>query len=234
MSFPTTSAAPWSVRESQDFDSYLQRGLGLPAALLMEDAGGALAREALRRAREGGLDRILVLVGPGNNGGDGWVAARHLLGQYPVQVFQPLGAPRRSPGREAFAAGRAAGVPFGKDSLDTFAPSSTTLIVDALFGIGLSRPIEGSLAELLKRIQGIGCPVLAADLPSGLDGDEGQCLGRALPARWTLSFVAPKQGFTRGEGPRLVGEVGIATIGVSREFAEAWRRKRRDSGPPSA
>lgn len=155
---------------------------------LMERAGAAVATMAQRMPGTG-KGPVLIIAGPGNNGGDGLVAA-HLLRNQGVDVTV---------------------VRAGKDGLPD---RDWTLAIDALFGIGLARPIEGSLADLVGRINALPCPVLAIDIPSGLCADTGRILGTAVRATSTLSFIAGKPGLYTLDGPDHCGEVVVDAIGV--------------------
>jgi hydroxyethylthiazole kinase-like uncharacterized protein yjeF len=191
---------------------------GIPGIVLMEAAGRAVARAAMRRFRP---LRTLVLAGPGNNGGDGWVAARLLEDAgWPVAVA-PMAPPR--PGSDAALAAarwRGAVVPFS-----TAEAARAGLVVDAVFGAGLSKPVEGRAAEVLGAIR---APVLAVDVPSGLDGATGEVLGTAPQAALTVTFFRRKPGHLLLPGRRLCGVTLLADIGlpssVLREVApRAWR-----------
>ncbi len=226
----------WSCAEAAALDAWLQSQAGIPAPLLMENAGAALADRIRRRAGERNCRRVLVVAGPGNNGGDGLVAARQLLGELDLGVVLPLGRPREDPASPAFLALRAAeslAVPTAA-SLEPAALGPEVLVVDALFGTGLSRPLSGTAAEVVAAITAAEAPVLAVDIPSGLDGDRGVVLGAAVRADWTLTFVGPKHGFVRGVGPEHCGEVEVAGIGVSTAFTEAWLDRHRSEGGPPA
>lgn len=231
---PSPSAA-WTVAEAQEFDRHLQEHCRVPAGLLMENAGRALALEALAAARQFSCGRLLFLVGPGNNGGDALVAARqvHLTEGIDLELWAPLGTPFQAGSPAATAYEAACGVGLRAPStLPDARLGRRPLVVDGLFGVGLSRPLEGGAAAAVERVRVSGAPVLAVDLPSGLDGDSGEILGTALPAWRTLTFVGPKQGCLRGEGPALSGELCTAGIGVSDEFAAAWLARRRGGTAP--
>lgn len=227
---PSQAGLAWSGAEAREFDAWLQQELGLPAAHLMENAAAGLANSLLQISAEQGFTRILLLCGPGHNGGDGLTAARQLHGGgLDLRLALPLGLPK--PGSlpaAALAVLDRLGLrpePAGTPLADLLA--GRELVVDALFGLGLDRPLEGSARDLIQGLNASRLPVLAVDLPSGLDATTGAVWGAAVRAGWTLSFVGPKQGFQRGEGPALTGQVRIAGIGVAAEFAEAWLRARR-------
>jgi hydroxyethylthiazole kinase-like uncharacterized protein yjeF len=178
--------------------------LGIPGVVLMEAAGRAVARAVMRRFRP---VRTLVLAGPGNNGGDGWVAARLLeAAGWPVAVA-PL-APPRPGGDAALAAAR------WKGPVAAFSAAEVRragLVIDAVFGAGLSKPVEGAVAEVLAAAAG---PVVAVDVPSGLDGATGQVLGFAPRAALTVTFFRRKPGHLLLPGRELCGELVLAEIGL--------------------
>lgn len=154
---------------------------------LMERAGLAAADFA-QRLLQGRRAPVLVMAGPGNNGGDARVMAR-VLQQRSVAVV---------------VVGPGDAVPTGNYSL----------VVDGLFGVGLARPIEGPWAELIARINAFAGPVLALDIPSGLDGDSGRVLGVAVRATHTLSFIGGKPGLYTLDGPDHCGEVSVVDLGL--------------------
>lgn len=229
------SPPPWSTAEAHAFDAWLQEELEIPAALLMENAGQALAGAVRRAAEEASAERVLFVIGPGNNGGDGLVAARQLWGSPGLEIAlaAPLGPPRNpdSPAFQALAPLEALEVPWWEGPLEGLAEEGFGLVVDALFGVGLSRPLAGAAAEAVRALNASGLPILAVDVPSGLDADTGTAPGPAIRAQWTLTFVAPKRGFLQDAGPACCGQVEAAGIGVSRALAEAWVARRR-KGPP--
>ena len=181
---------------------------------LMERAGRAAAEEAVRLT----MDRpgtVLIACGPGNNGGDGLVMARRLLqAGRPVMVACAADPERQPPeARAAFQAWRAAG---GETTSDFPAPPAGgwSLVVDALFGIGLQRPLEGRYAEWIRALNAQNAPRLALDIPSGLDADTGRVLGTAFHATQTLTFLALKPGLLTFDGPDHAGEVHLARLDV--------------------
>jgi NAD(P)H-hydrate epimerase len=195
----------------------------------MENAGAALAQEALHLLEEQGLTRIVLFCGPGNNGGDALVAARHLAGAGPaVEIRLPLPLDALRAATLDRWIGRLPGCRLAP-SADPLHPGQD-LIVDGLFGLGLSRPLTGATRAAVQLLNDSGALVLAADLPSGLDADRGVPLGLAVRATRTLTFVAPKRGMTVALGPEHCGEVRIAGIGVHAAYAAAWLRARR-AGP---
>ncbi|GGI98079.1 NAD(P)H-hydrate dehydratase [Neoroseomonas lacus] len=177
---------------------------GISGERLMAAAGRAVARAAMRRFRP---CRTLVLAGPGNNGGDGYVAAR-LLNQAGWPVAVAALAPPRPGSDAAGAAARWGG------AMLPFAPAEAAragLVIDAVFGAGLARPVEGLVAETLAAAGG---PVLAVDVPSGLDGATGQVRGFAPHAALTVTFFRAKPGHWLMPGRERCGEVLVADIGL--------------------
>ncbi len=183
---------------------------------LMERAGAAAARLALHLVD--GPAVVLVACGPGNNGGDGFVVARHLL-HAGLDVRVAFAAdPARLPA-DAAAAHAAWLADGGTTSPDLPAAprGGWALVVDALFGIGLQRPLDGRYASWIDILNGEPCPRLALDIPSGLDADTGRRLGPCFDASHTISFIALKPGLLTLDGPDQCGEIHVATIDLEPE-----------------
>jgi hydroxyethylthiazole kinase-like uncharacterized protein yjeF len=175
---------------------------GTPGLSLMEAAGRAVARAVMRLFPP---QRVLVLAGPGNNGGDGYVAARYLLERgWPVAVA-PLAPPRAgSDAAEAARLWRGPTVPF-----DAARAAAAGLVIDAVFGAGLDRPLAPEVRDVLA-----AAPLrVAIDVPSGVDGDTGADLG-AAPAVCTVTFFRFKPGHWLFPGRRLCGRLILADIGI--------------------
>ncbi len=185
---------------------------------LMERAGAAAVSQALTFIESSGLPP-LIACGPGNNGGDGFVLARLLRsrGIAPVVVFTGDAARLPADARGALDAYRAGGGEFVRE----IPQGHFALAVDALFGIGLQRPIEGAHAALIGRINALGCPVLALDVPSGLCADTGRVLGCAVQADATATFIALKPGLLTLDGPDHCGAVSVFDLGLAPEQALA-------------
>lgn len=179
---------------------------------LMERAGLAGAELARELAQASGK-QIAVIAGPGNNGGDAFVLARHLARTwFKVNVHFAGNADRLSPdAAAAYAAWQAAGGQLA-DALPP--PGDCALVVDGLFGIGLAREITGRHAELIDWMNRSGVPVLALDMPSGIDSDTGEVLGSAVRAAHTITFIAMKPGLLTLEGPEHAGELHVASLGL--------------------
>jgi ADP-dependent NAD(P)H-hydrate dehydratase / NAD(P)H-hydrate epimerase len=180
---------------------------------LMERAGAAAAE--LAREIDGGSGKpILVVAGPGNNGGDALVLARHLRQSWhSVTVVsdadeKKLSADARAAMREWRDAGGTV-----LDALPA-APAGWGLAVDGLFGIGLQRDVAGRHAEWIAALNSLDAPVLALDVPSGLQSDTGRVLGRAVRARHTVTFIGLKPGLLTLEGPDHCGEIHVRDLGI--------------------
>ena len=212
---------PLSREEVRSLDVRAANELSLPTLVLMENAGRGAA-EVLFNWSGPEPRRILVVCGPGNNGGDGGVVARHLdAWGIPVRVVW-LARPNDLRGDAAVQ-----WKILDKSGIDQLAlPDSVyrleaslqeaDWIVDGLFGTGLSRPVEGMMRSAIEAMNGSGKPILALDIPSGLDCDTGQPLGTAIRAKVTATFVARKTGFTHPGAAAYTGEVEVVGIGLPR------------------
>ncbi|MEZ5856359.1 MAG: NAD(P)H-hydrate dehydratase [Hyphomicrobiaceae bacterium] len=186
---------------------------GVASLTLMENAGRAIAEEAERMLPEGG-GNVVVFCGPGNNGGDGFVAARLLMGRaIPVRLVL-LGDRERLRGDCAAMAARFKGPILDAERAQEVCAGWADLIIDALFGAGLSRPLEGRGAALVAAINASGAPVLAVDVPSGLDGSTGAVTGPVVRARRTVTFFRRKPAHLLLPGRLACGDVALYDIGL--------------------
>jgi NAD(P)H-hydrate epimerase len=189
---------------------------GVDALGLMTQAGEAAA--ALLRERWPQVRRVGVLCGAGNNGGDGYVAAL-ALHRSGLQVdVVASGEPHTPEARAAAARWLAAG--HDVRTLASGVPEADAWI-DALFGIGLSRAPEAPVASLMQAVAAQRRPVLALDVPSGIDADRGSAPGAFLPAAMTLCFVAAKRGLFTAQGREAAGEVCVESLGLGVEAVGA-------------
>ena len=199
---------------------------GTAGFALMQNAGRAVFEAAADMFGEGG--EALVVCGPGNNGGDGFIAAS-LLEQAGQGVTVTLvGDPARLAGdaRQAFEQWGGKLTPAAAAD-----PSRHALVIDALLGAGLDRPVGGEFAELIERINRSGAPVLAVDLPSGVRGDTGQVMGAAIRASRTVTFFRRKPGHLLMPGRQLCGEVTLADIGIAADVLEGIGPRAFENGP---
>ena len=181
---------------------------GVPGITLMEHAGAGVARAI---AQVWAQRPVAVLCGPGNNGGDGFVIARHLAeAGWPVRVGL-LGPRDKLAGDAAEAAARWDGP---VDALDGSVLDGAGLAVDALFGAGLSRPVDGVAAAVLSAAADRGIELAAVDMPSGIHGDTGAVWGSAVPARLTVTFFRKKPGHLLMPGRSFCGQTRVVDIGI--------------------
>ncbi len=183
-----------------------------PDARLMERAGAAAADLAGTLADESG-EPVLILAGPGNNGGDALIAARRLTQQgCRVTVVSRADAARLPPdAARAWEAWRESG---GAILADIPLAQRFSLVIDGLFGVGLTRDVAGEEARWIARINELNCPKLALDVPSGLDSDSGRIRGCALRADHTLTYLGLKPGLLTADGPDCAGAILLDTLGV--------------------
>ena len=179
---------------------------------LMERAGLAAAKIARDIAADSGKP-ILILAGPGNNGGDALVVARHLKQWFhnPVVVFTGDEKKLSADAKAAFDAWRDAG---GKVLRRMPPRREWALVVDGLFGIGLQREVTGDHAAMIDAVNHLAAPVLAIDIPSGLESDTGRVLGTAIRAQHTATFIALKPGLLTLDGPDHCGEIHLCPLGL--------------------
>lgn len=247
----TCRLRPLSRQEVRELDVQAARQFCLPTLILMENAGrgaaawlaelaaGVTAESAARPFSASSsartepipaapLPRVLVLCGPGNNGGDGGVVARHLdAWGFAVRIVWFANREQlRGDARTQWMILERCGIDqtawfemHGEDSrpaeLDALIANADWL-VDALLGTGLTRPMEGALRAVVEAMNRANKPILALDLPSGLDADTGVPLGTAICARATATFVAPKLGFVAPGAMAFTGDVAIIDIGLPR------------------
>lgn len=206
-------------RAMREADRHTIEDLGLPGRVLMEQAAAAVTEVVAERFSE--LGRVLVLCGPGNNGGDGLACARQLLCrgvEVEAWVLADESALRPDAGAQ-LALARAYGVPLLVGEVDQLAVLRDALagagvVVDALFGTGLDRPLTGRWAEIVRLVNASGKAVVAVDVPSGLCGDSGAVHADAVDADVTVTFAAPKLAHALPPACWRCGEVAVAEIGI--------------------
>jgi NAD(P)H-hydrate epimerase len=255
----TMRLRPLSRQEVRALDEKAATELAMPTLLLMENAGrgaaGWLAELAGAIPPDAGgrpftppptlPDRdaphgppppaVLILCGPGNNGGDGGVVARHLdAWGFPVRVVwfargDQLRGDAAAQHDILARSGIAQSAWFDDHPGDEIDPEAirsllagADWLVDGLLGTGLSRPVEGPLRTVIEAINHSGKPVFALDLPSGLDADTGRPLGLAVRAEATATFVAPKLGFSAPGAADYTGEVAVIDIGLPRSLLKPY------------
>lgn len=201
--------------------------IGIPGVVLMENAGRGVAEEIIRRFSPAGSPRALILAGKGNNGGDGYVIARHLLNKgWDVQtlVLAERDAIKGDAALNLKALENCCGrVDFvlGSETLvtDLAAIGEFTVLVDAIFGTGLTKPPQGLYLKAIEWLNQQPLPVIAVDIPSGVDASTGRVLSTAVNSALTVSFAFPKVGQVSYPGAGLVGELVTVDIGIPEQVA---------------
>ena len=203
---------------------------GLPSEVLMKRAGRAICEEVVAAAEKLQVKKVLVVCGTGNNGGDGYVAARELLKHdLSVSVFCFEGELSTGCKREK------------KRYTGKFTRSvSADIIVDCIFGTGLNRKLQGDYASIVKKINASGAYVISADIPSGLNGDNGLVMGVAVKADLTVALGHAKLGCVLGDGAEYSGLITVKDIGVvsdgtavkaaeERDIAKFYEKRKRNT-----
>lgn len=194
--------------------------LGVPSCILMENAGRG-AFDLVRKHFGSALDRVVCIAGTGQNGGDAWVVARHLLllGHRPRCVL--VGEREKVKGDALLNLTSLERISGPVAQLDAARLSeleqwldSATLVIEGLFGTGLDRPVSGLNAEVITRINAAHAPRVALDIPSGIDANTGAVLGTAVRAQLTVTFAAHKRGLYQHPGATHAGRIELAGIGV--------------------
>jgi NAD(P)H-hydrate epimerase len=198
----------------------------VPGIVLMENAARGASEVALEMVGARVGQYILIFCGGGNNGGDGLAMARHLHNRgHQIMIALCTDAAKYQGDAlinwRVVEAMKIAARPW-EEATSTTAPPQ--LIVDAIFGTGLSDTPRPPFGEIVERITAMGRPVLAVDIPSGLDCDSGRPFGPCIRANRTVTFVGPKVGFSKAEAREYVGEVNVVDIGCPREAIEEARR----------
>jgi ADP-dependent NAD(P)H-hydrate dehydratase / NAD(P)H-hydrate epimerase len=215
-----------SNAEMSDADRLTIAG-GVSGIDLMEHAGRAVA-DAVAARHEAGSS-VVVVAGPGNNGGDGFVAARLLAERGRRVRLLLIGEPSRLKGDAAIAAGKWTG-PVGAAEPDALAGAHA--VIDALFGAGLDRPVEGAALRMIEAMNGQSAPVIAVDLPSGINGTSGAVMGTAVTAAQTVTFFRKKPGHLLMPGRLYCGAVTVADIGIPASVLQQIGAKTFENIPP--
>lgn len=199
---------------------------GIDSFGLMRAAGHAVAASALRHYP--GAVRFACLCGPGKNGGDALIAADALLESGANVTVFLLDDPARLTGDAASAFARLSAACF---ALADYVPETGDVIVDGLFGAGLSRPVSQDVADLMAAVTAARLPVVAIDLPSGIDGRSGQVLGACFQAARTVTFMTRKPGHLLLPGRSACGDLEVIDIGIPGRILEAYRKDIAENVP---
>jgi len=211
--------------EVRAFDAWAINTVGIPGVVLMENAGRSCAELIKEELAGVSNPKVCIFCGTGNNGGDGYVIARHLLNSGFEAVVVICGDRNKVKGDAKINLDilEGMGQPVKQLKLkdgdisgqvEAFS-ADADMLVDGLFGTGLSGELSDEYKELIESINGQHYPILAVDIPSGLDCDTGKPLGAAIKASYTVTFVAVKRGFTCVKtAAAYTGEIFVASIGI--------------------
>lgn len=200
-----------SVKEMQEMDRKAIEEAGIPSIVLMENAGRSVAEAA------GAVDgkKVAIFCGTGNNGGDGFVAARYLAKKDAEVKVYVVGKKARIKGDAKVNLER---IGLEAKEIDSPVEFNADLIIDAIFGIGLKGEVKEPARAIIKDLNAKSVPIIAVDVPSGLNADSGEVLGEAIKATKTVTMQFPKKGFCINQGPEHVGEVVAVDIGIPEEL----------------
>ncbi len=213
-----------TIEQSRELDMLSKKVYGVPGELLMESAGALSAKEIIQsyfpELKKGS---VYIICGPGNNGGDGLVLARHLhsSGYRNVNILTLAPFEKSSPlfkqqlNRVELFSIKVFDLLKNPEKMEKL--RSASLVVDALFGIGLSSSLEDKYLKIVDFINAVKVPVVSLDCPSGLNCDQGTALNAVVKASMTLSFGLAKPGFFVGDGPAAVGKLRVLSIGYAYE-----------------
>lgn len=206
-----------TAEEMRRIDRETIDSIGIPGHVLMERAGVAIAKNIKEIY---GRKKTVVLAGGGNNGGDGIVVGRELFNSgWSVKVLLLIKEDRLSPDCLAqLRIAKKVGVPVEFRTNITETDLHGAIVVDALLGTGLNKPVEGPMAEVIGFLNKSGVPVISVDIPSGISSDTGQVMGIAVKANYTVTFGLPKRGHLLFPGAEYTGMLIIEDIGFPQEL----------------
>jgi hydroxyethylthiazole kinase-like uncharacterized protein yjeF len=221
---PNKKYVVMSRDEVRAFDAWAINELGISGVVLMENAGRSCAELIKEKLSGIAAPKVCIFCGTGNNGGDGYVIARHLLNDGFKVIVVLCGDRNKVKGDAKINLDilDKLGQSIEQLNLDdgdipgrvkTFA-GDADMLVDGIFGTGLSGQLSDAYKQLIESINSQRCPILAIDIPSGLDCDTGELLGAAVRANYTVTFVAVKKGFVTAKASAYTGEIFIASIGA--------------------
>jgi NAD(P)H-hydrate epimerase len=215
--------------EVRAFDAWAINELGIPGIVLMENAGRSCAQFIIETLSKIKNPKVCIFCGTGNNGGDGFVIARHLLNSGFAVTVTVCGNIAKIKNDAGVNLDILTGLGLKIERLDmegteiidarvTKLVNEANMIIDAIFGTGLTGTLRDEYKRLIESINGLGCPVLSVDIPSGLDCDTGIPLGASIKANCTVTFVAVKKGFVFENARAYTGDIFIASIGVEPKY----------------
>lgn len=209
-----------TASEMREIDRLTIEDYGIPGVVLMERAGLAVASRIRELFSSG---KVVAICGGGNNGGDGLVAARHLF-NWGFRVKVVITAKKESLSSDCasqYEIAKKAGVAVEFRKTLNARDIHSAIVIDAVFGTGLSRPVEGGIAGMFSLLNGAGVTVISVDVPSGISSDTGEILGSAVKADYTITFGLPKRGHFFYPGAEYAGRLLIEDIGFPGRLLEA-------------
>lgn len=207
-------------KQIQMLDDFAIHKLGIPSLVLMENAGRIVAEETIQYLKRKKHSSVCVVCGCGNNAGDGLVAARYLMnaGIHAKIILLTRPAVLKSDPLTNYSILKRIGasVLMRRDwkSSDSAMLKNADVLIDAIFGVGLNREVQGVFKDAIGAINLYGKYVIAVDIPSGLDATTGNIYGCAVQADQTITFTYAKKGFYHNEGPKYVGKIKVVDIGI--------------------
>lgn len=211
-----------TAEEMRRIDTRTIKDYGIPGTVLMERAGGAVAAKFIELF---GAKKALVLAGSGNNGGDGLVAARELFNKgrnVKVLLTGKEGA-LSADCLVQYRAAKKAGVPMEFRTTITSADCHGAVVIDALFGTGLNKPVRTPYSDLIRSLNASGATVISVDVPSGISSDDGCVMGEAVRADYTVTFGLPKIGHLIHPGAEYTGKLFVEDIGFPEDLLRSAR-----------
>lgn len=222
-----------TAEEMRRIDEETIHGIGIPGIVLMENAGLGVVNAIEKNFNTPNIKKVSILVGKGNNGGDGLVIARHLRNKgYDINIYL-LSSPDKFQGdaltnlQIAQHTGLHIETVLSESDLENQKTNivNSDLIIDAIFGTGLTGAIRGTPAKVINFLNNTGLPIVAVDLPSGLDADTGKVEGECIKANLTVTMGLPKRGLLLYPGASFVGKLEIADIGIPSSVIESQEIK---------
>ena len=207
-----------TVSEMKELDRKAIEEFGISSITLMENAGRNVAEIAIDVLKGASGKKVAIFCGTGNNGGDGFVAGRYLLEQGIEVLVYIIGDKARIKNDPLINLNKLEkmGVKINKISLPI--KIDATLIIDAIFGIGLKGEVKGEVRDIITDLNNTNIPIISIDIPSGMDADTGKILGEAIKAKKTVTMQFPKKGFYIGKASEHTGEVITVDIGIPKEL----------------
>ncbi len=192
----------------------------IPSVVLMENAAKGASDVIMNSTNAALWTNIVIICGSGNNGGDGYALARHLTNKGCFVTIVEVGKPKSDDAIINATVCTKMGIKL--IAWEKSLPPQPTIIIDAIFGTGLDRVIEGIYANVIEAVNENSAPCIALDIPSGLDCDSGEPLGGCIEASMTVSFVGRKKGFSNESAQRFIGEVVVSDIGCPHSLLKKY------------